>query len=567
MNSDAALSTLSPRLIQTGIPLPLERFLYWEKQQPDRVFLKQMGLDGRFHSLTWRQTGDRVRQLLKQLQQQEIATDAVVAVMAVDGIDWMITVLAIWAAGATALVIHCDASAAEREAAIRHAEPELVVVGRAGIETGRSAGRDFFETEQEAPIVFLASDDFFTVPAADEPIAWDPPARQHDELALIIYSPGTEGQIRGVCHTFSSLASAASMQANHMDVFLDDQILAGVSLGLASGVLWGALLPLYQGAEVCYCLQEIPGASTLGMLAPTIIVAGPDGWTGMMSRYELRRRWRWLARLWRMPLLGRVLQQRARLAMGAVKLRQAVCATAPLQRNVAEWFGYSDLPLHLSYGQLETLGYALTSGGESATGFQPSAHVEVKVSERGVLKLRGPMLFSGYYRDPELTDAVMDADGYYSTGDIVSSQVTQSFVIKGRAQDQFKSRRGMRVSPLPIEMRLCAVPWITRAWVFSSPLTQPTALVTLSAQLQSLFARSTHRDDIHLKLLTHLRFVNDHLNPHEQLKMLVVVRGRWTQQNDLLATNGALRRDQLSRRYEASIERWVDGAEPVIWEA
>lgn len=562
MNSDAALSTFSPRLIQTGIPLPLERFLYWERQQPDQTFIKQMGLDGRFQSLTWRQTGARVRHLLWQLRQQQIETDAVVAVIAADGCDWMIAVLAIWAAGATALVVHSKASAAECQFALQHAEPELVLIGSVSAEVSRSV-----EAELAMAAIRLDWSNLAELPESEVEIDRSPAERNHAELALIIYSPGTEGQMRGVCHTFSSLASAASMQANQVDVFLDDRILCSVSLGLASGVLWGALVPLYQGAEVCYCLREIPGGSTLKMLSPSILVAAPGAWAGMMSRYDSRRRWRWLPRLWRMPILGRIVRHRARLAMGAASLRLGVCVTAPLQRNVSDWFAYSELPLHSTYGQTETLGYALTQVGETAAGFQPSAHVEVKVSEKGMLKLRGPMLFTGYYRDPEHTEAVMDTDGYYTTGDIVGSQVTQSLLIKGRARDQFKSRRGMRVSPLPIEMRLCSVPWITRAWVFSSPLTQPTALVTLSGDLQPLFARSTHRDETHLKLLTHLRFVNDHLNPHEQLKMMIVVRGSWNQRNGLLATNGALRRDQLSRRYETSIERWVDGADPVIWES
>lgn len=90
---------------------------------------------------------------------------------------------------------------------------------------------------------------------------------------------------------------------------------------------------------------------------------------------------------------------------------------------------------------------------------------EALPGEIGVLYARGPQIMKGYYRKPELTDQVIDKDGWLNTGDLSMKTWDEEFRIVGRAKDTIVLLGGENIEPAPIEDRLKLSPYISLAVV------------------------------------------------------------------------------------------------------
>lgn len=88
-----------------------------------------------------------------------------------------------------------------------------------------------------------------------------------------------------------------------------------------------------------------------------------------------------------------------------------------------------------------------------------------KPGEKGVLYVRGQNVMKGYYNRPDLTEQILDKDGWLNTGDIAVSTFNGELAIKGRSKDTIVLRSGENVEPFPIEAKLVESPFIGQAVV------------------------------------------------------------------------------------------------------
>lgn len=85
--------------------------------------------------------------------------------------------------------------------------------------------------------------------------------------------------------------------------------------------------------------------------------------------------------------------------------------------------------------------------------------------KKGILEIKGDNVMKGYYKQPELTEKILSADGWLNTGDIAVFTRTGELILKGRAKDTIVLRGGENVEPLPIEMKIMESPVIKTAVV------------------------------------------------------------------------------------------------------
>eukprot|EP00471_Norrisiella_sphaerica_P011033 CAMPEP_0184499252 /NCGR_PEP_ID=MMETSP0113_2-20130426/40995_1 /TAXON_ID=91329 /ORGANISM="Norrisiella sphaerica, Strain BC52" /LENGTH=753 /DNA_ID=CAMNT_0026887093 /DNA_START=75 /DNA_END=2336 /DNA_ORIENTATION=+ len=85
--------------------------------------------------------------------------------------------------------------------------------------------------------------------------------------------------------------------------------------------------------------------------------------------------------------------------------------------------------------------------------------------EQGEILVKGPLLASGYYRDPDKTKECWDADGWFATGDIGRFNADGSLSVIDRKKSMFKLAQGEYVSPENVEAVLIKSPWIRQVWV------------------------------------------------------------------------------------------------------
>ena len=112
---------------------------------------------------------------------------------------------------------------------------------------------------------------------------------------------------------------------------------------------------------------------------------------------------------------------------------------------------------------------------------KPLPQNQTRLSEDGELLIKGPGVFSGYYKD-EGQKEVFTTDGYFPTGDYASFDQDGFLSITGRKSEIFKTSTGRKISPVSIESRLQQISYVEHAVLFGQGKKLLTALVTVSPQ-------------------------------------------------------------------------------------
>ena len=117
---------------------------------------------------------------------------------------------------------------------------------------------------------------------------------------------------------------------------------------------------------------------------------------------------------------------------------------------------------------------------------------ELPRGEMGVIHVRGPQVMQGYYQRPEMTAAVLDADGWLNTGDLGMLTHRGELKITGRAKDTIVLLGGENIEPLPIEQKLQESEYIERAVVVGQDQKYLAALICPSVDAITAYADENH---------------------------------------------------------------------------
>src|SRR5439155_10791405 len=134
------------------------------------------------------------------------------------------------------------------------------------------------------------------------------------------------------------------------------------------------------------------------------------------------------------------------------RIRVAASGAAPLAKNLAEFYDAIGMPLIEGYGLTEGGVVTLNPLDQPRAGSigKPLPGVELGISDDGELLVRSPCLFSGYWRDPKATAAVL-RDGWLHTGDIGYTDNDGYVYITGRKTEVIVSSTGKKIFPARVE--------------------------------------------------------------------------------------------------------------------
>jgi malonyl-CoA/methylmalonyl-CoA synthetase len=268
-----------------------------------------------------------------------------------------------------------------------------------------------------------------------------------DEAALICYTSGTTGSPKGAVLSHGNLLAGAEAvrlawrwdEADRLVLALPLFHVHGLCIGLNGTLLAGAsavLVPRFEAGAVLDAAAD--HAATLFFGVPT-----------MYAR---------LAEEPRAAELGR--------------LRLCVSGSAPLPaalfERVAELSGQRVLE---RYGLTETLmNVSNPYDGERRPGTVglPLPGVALRLASDGEVLVRGPSVFTGYWRDPEATTAAFDPDGWFRTGDLARFDEAGYLRIEGRSKELVISG-GYNVHPREVEEVLLTHPGVAEAAVTGTP--------------------------------------------------------------------------------------------------
>src|SRR5690606_15953488 len=165
------------------------------------------------------------------------------------------------------------------------------------------------------------------------------------------------------------------------------------------------------------------------------------------------------------------------------RFRVLISGSAPLNKDIAEFFHIAGMTIYEGYGLTETAaGSFLNRENKFRIGTVgiPMGDLEVRLDEDGEILLRGVPVMRGYHNLPEETARVFTEDGFFRTGDIGEIDADGFLKITDRKKDLFKTSGGKYIAPSHIEGMFKAIcPYVSQVVVLGQARNYVTMLLTL----------------------------------------------------------------------------------------
>jgi long-chain acyl-CoA synthetase len=322
-------------------------------------------------------------------------------------------------------------------------------------------------------------------------------AGKSGDLAFICYTSGTTGTPKGAMLTHANAIETAKIAADVEKYRADDEYLAYLPMAWVGDAFYTLILSLYAGFA-CNCPESPETVQRdLRELGPTLLLAPPRIWENMLTAVQvkgtdatpLKRRvfetFRGVAEraetlraegkpvplgLRLMRALGEFfVYGPVRDQLGLRRVRTALTGGAPLGPDTFRFFRSIGVNLKQVYGCTEVTGLtSLQPDGEAnpTTAGRPCPGIEVRIAERGEVLVKGPGVFKGYLKDDAATREVIDAEGWFHSGDAGFFDPRGHLVIIDRAKDCGVTAGGEAFAPQFIENKLKFSPYIREVVAF-----------------------------------------------------------------------------------------------------
>ncbi|HZR83411.1 MAG TPA: AMP-binding protein [Candidatus Binatia bacterium] len=551
--------------------LPLQRLYRWEQERADRVCMTQPLGGGATRDFTWGETLGEARRMATHLKSFGWPPGTHVAILSKNCAWWLMADYAIWLAGHVSVPVYPTLTAASVRQILEHSDARACFVGKlddwgkmkAGVPSDLACIRFPLSPDVDCPR-------WEDVVQKTPPLAGNP-VRPADDLATIIYTSGTTGVPKGAMHPFSSFAQAGLIAERTFHTTADERLLSYLPLAHVADRLASEILSIECGCRVFFAESLETFQKDLQRARPTIFMSVPRLWTKFQQGVFAKMPKEKLDRLFRIPIVGRVVKRRILRELGLDHVRYAMSGAAPLPADVLSWFRSLGLEMLEVYGMTENFAVSHCSRpGQVRPGYvgQPWEGVEMRIAESGELLIKSPANMMGYYKDPEKTAEAFTDDRFLRTGDVGETDEMGRLKITGRVKEQFKTSKGKYVAPAPIENLLGTHPKIEASLVTGVAFPQPFAIVMLNADASSsIGSRPDARGEIETSLRAHLDAVNAQLDPHEQLSFVAVVSDEWTEANGFVTPTLKVKRLLVESRYQPYFEGWATAGRPVVWQS
>ncbi|WP_297098373.1 long-chain fatty acid--CoA ligase [uncultured Draconibacterium sp.] len=413
-----------------------------------------------------------------------------------------------------------------------------------------------------------------------------------EDLATIIYTSGTTGVPKGVMLSHNNLVSNFTEHAKLHDLGIEHRALS--------------FLPLchvyersvnyhfqYRGMGVYYVGNLAQIVSSIKEVKPHMFNSVPrllekvyDGfvakgkelsgikrklyfWALNLTRhFEYNKKFGPLMQL-KISVADKLIYSKWREALGG-NITYIVSGGAALQPRIARLFGMAKLTTLEGYGLTETspvIGVNNPTTMEMMVGTVGPIlkGYDVKFAPDGEILCKGPGIMMGYYKAPELTEEVIDENGWFHTGDIGVLVDDKYLKITDRKKEIFKLSGGKYIAPQMIENKLKTSELIEQVMViganekFASAIISPCFPILHDWAGEHKVHYENNEELIQLpeviqKLQKEVAKINKTLGSHEQISRIRLVHEEWTPTSGELSPTLKLRRNAVAVKYQHLID-------------
>jgi long-chain acyl-CoA synthetase len=292
-------------------------------------------------------------------------------------------------------------------------------------------------------------------------------------------------------------------------------------------------------------------------------------------KYELNHARGWFYDV-KLFIANLIVFRKWREALGG-ELKFIVSGSASLHPRLARIFWAAKIPILEAYGLTET------SPGVTCYRFEPGmmkfgtvgpllSGNQMKIADDGEILCKGPNIMMGYLNRNEKTDEVIDADGWFHTGDIGVIEDGKFLKITDRKKEIFKTSGGKFIAPQPIEQRMKESPFIEYIMVVGENRNYPAALIIPNFEHLKNWCEVKNIDfgsreaavknpDIIRRIRQEVERFNKGLGQTEQIKKIRLLDAEWTTDSGEISPTLKLRRKFIVEKYSQIIEETYRSAE------
>ncbi|MFL9691105.1 AMP-binding protein [Aeromonas veronii] len=543
--------------------LPLEMLYHWERQCPDRTYLRQT-INREYVDFTWGEVADEARRMVTALRHLGLVAGDKVALLSKNCAQWFIADLAMQMGQYVSVPIYPTANVDTIEYVLRHSEAKAIFVGKLDDWKSQEAGVPADLLRIAFPYDTMpASHQWDDLLEAHEPIP-DSPVQAPDSLLSLVYTSGSTGKPKGAMLSVERYAWSCEKLVETVSLSQADRGFSYLPLAHITERVYIYGGSLYGGATIAFPESLDTFIEDVKRCRPTVFISVPRLWAMFRIKIHEKLPQKKLELLLKIPLISGLIKCKLQKGLGLDQARVLGCGSAPVSPALLEWYLSIGLKVTEAWGMTENHAYSTINypfrADKIGTVGKAGIGVTIKISDEGEILCRCEGMMLGYYKDPEHSAEAIDAEGWLHTGDMGKLDKEGYLTITGRMKDVFKTAKGKYVAPVPIEGLLGQEPIIEQLCVIGYGMPQPIALVQLAES-----AMKGNREEVNARLEAARVRVNDQLESHAKIRGILVVKTPWNIENGVLTPTMKIKRHLLEQKYAQVGDRWPS-SQVVVWE-
>jgi long-chain acyl-CoA synthetase len=591
-----------------------DMFLQRVAKTPDRrAFARPDATDTGVEWLTWSQVAERAKAIAAGLHGLGVGLEDRVAILSNTRLEWVLADLGINTAGGATTTVYPttepeDAAfiISDSGSKVLFAENPKQALKLAGVESSVThvvlidGLADASATPPQLTLAELEERGRATLASTPELITELVDAIGPDNVATLIYTSGTTGRPKGVelLHggwTWEGVAQATLGLFEPTDL---QYLWLPLSHSFGKSLLCGVLhvgVPTYVDGRVDRLVEQLAVVKPTLMCAPprifekvynkTVTTAQDGGTKQKIFEWALATGRAKVAAEQAGKPLGFALRAKFTVAEKLVfsklqqrlggRLRVLVSGSAPLSRDIAEFFAAANLPIMEGYGLTESSAANFVNRLDKlkiGTVGLPLGDLECRLDTDGEILLRGAPVMRGYHNLPEETAAAFTADGFLRTGDIGELDADGFLKVTDRKKDLVKTSGGKYIAPSHIEGMFKAVcPYTSQAVVVGQARNFVTMLITLDedgiaawAAGGPLAGRSYEEivaaPETHTLIAAYVEELNGKLNRWETIKKFSILPRDLSIEQGEITPSMKIKRRSVETNFAAEIDKMYSGS-------
>ena len=302
-----------------------------------------------------------------------------------------------------------------------------------------------------------------------------------EELAIINYTSGTKGYSKGVMLPYRSIWSNVAYCFEMLPVKPGDHIVSMLPMGHVFGMVYDFLYGFSAGAHI-YFLTRMPSpkiiAQSFAEIKPRVISCVPLIVEKIIKKDILPRVDSKIGKLLlKVPIVNDKIKSLARQAAMEIfggNFDEIIIGGAPFNAEVEAFLKKIGFPYTIAYGMTECGPIICSSRWETlklASCGKATTRMEVRIdspdpkTHAGEIVCRGMNMMLGYYKNPEATAQIIDANGWLHTGDLGTIDDEGYVTVRGRSKNLLLTSSGQNIYPEEIESKLNNMPYVAESLI------------------------------------------------------------------------------------------------------